>query len=169
MIDPMDMNLSKLQKIVKDRKDWFAAVHGITKSQTQLSNWTTMLIYFPPKSQVEHFLSLDFLGFLSYLTLLVHASTASLMANYFHFLLDPFVSSTFLPLNLLPSCSPGTYDLCCPGLRMLLSDFLAFLFKFLFSTGKGEYISWVNQCVWIRPYSMLMLAVIFLNSFDELI
>ena len=30
----MDMNLSKLQEIVKDREAWHAAVHGITKSQT---------------------------------------------------------------------------------------------------------------------------------------
>ena len=37
MIDSMDMNLSKLQKIVKDMKDWYAAVHGIAKSQIQLS------------------------------------------------------------------------------------------------------------------------------------
>ena len=35
--DPMDMNLTKLQKIVKDREGWHAAVHGVTKSQTQLS------------------------------------------------------------------------------------------------------------------------------------
>ena len=36
--DSMDMSLSKLQKIVKDREGWGAAVHGIAKSQTQLSN-----------------------------------------------------------------------------------------------------------------------------------
>ena len=36
--NPMDMNLSKLQEIVKDREAWLAAVHGVTKSQTQLSN-----------------------------------------------------------------------------------------------------------------------------------
>ena len=30
----MDMSLSKLQEIVKDRKDWYAAVHGVAKSQT---------------------------------------------------------------------------------------------------------------------------------------
>ena len=35
--DPMDMNLNKLQKIVKDREAWHAAVHGVTKSQTQLN------------------------------------------------------------------------------------------------------------------------------------
>ena len=34
----MDMNLSKLREIVKDREAWHAAVHGVTKSQTQLSN-----------------------------------------------------------------------------------------------------------------------------------
>ena len=36
--DPMDMNLSKLQEIVKGREIWHAAVHGVTKSQTGLSN-----------------------------------------------------------------------------------------------------------------------------------
>ena len=38
----MDMNLSKLQEVVKDGGAWRAAVHGVSKSQTLLSNWTTM-------------------------------------------------------------------------------------------------------------------------------
>jgi len=37
----MDMSLSQLWKIVKDRKVWHAAVHGVTKSQTWQSYWTT--------------------------------------------------------------------------------------------------------------------------------
>ena len=37
----MDMSLSKLQKIVEDRGAWCTAVHGVTKSQKQLSDWTT--------------------------------------------------------------------------------------------------------------------------------
>ena len=38
IIHSMDMNLNKLQEIVKDREAWRAAVHGVTKSQTELSN-----------------------------------------------------------------------------------------------------------------------------------
>ena len=38
IIDSVDMNLNKLQEIVKDREAWRAAVHGVTKSQTGLSN-----------------------------------------------------------------------------------------------------------------------------------
>ena len=36
--DSMDMNLSKLQEMVKDREAWCVAVHGVTKSRTQLRN-----------------------------------------------------------------------------------------------------------------------------------
>ena len=41
IINSMDMSLSKLWEIVKDQETWGAAVHEVTKSQTQLSNWTT--------------------------------------------------------------------------------------------------------------------------------
>ena len=36
--DSMDMSLSKLWEIVKDREAWHAAIHGVRKSQTQMSN-----------------------------------------------------------------------------------------------------------------------------------
>ena len=39
--DSMDMNLSKLQKMVKDREAWHVAVHGVSKNWTRLSDWTT--------------------------------------------------------------------------------------------------------------------------------
>ena len=39
--DLMDMSLSKLQGMAKGREDWCAAVHGVSKSQTQLRHYTT--------------------------------------------------------------------------------------------------------------------------------
>ena len=42
--DSMNMSLSKLWEIEKDREAWRAAVHGVTKSQTGLSDWTIHLL-----------------------------------------------------------------------------------------------------------------------------
>ena len=43
MTDPMDISLNKLQEMVKDREAWRVAVHGVAKSWTWLSNWTTTI------------------------------------------------------------------------------------------------------------------------------
>ena len=43
--DSMDMSLSKFLDIVKDRKAWHAAVHGVAKGQTRLGNWTTTMTH----------------------------------------------------------------------------------------------------------------------------
>ena len=43
--DAMDMNLSKLQELVMNRKAWLAAVHGVTKSWTWLRDWTHSFLF----------------------------------------------------------------------------------------------------------------------------
>ena len=49
IIDSMDMNLSKLQEMVKDREAWSAVVHGVAKSRTLLNDGTAATILIAEK------------------------------------------------------------------------------------------------------------------------
>ena len=55
--DSMDLTLSKLREIVTDRETWCAAVHGVAKNRTRLSNWTTTKI---KKSWYSYWLEIDY-------------------------------------------------------------------------------------------------------------
>ena len=48
IIDGMDMSLSRIRELVMDKEAWHAAVHGVTKSQTCLSDWTDSLTFETP-------------------------------------------------------------------------------------------------------------------------
>ena len=52
IMDLMDVSLSEFQELVMDREAWHAAIHGVTKSQTRLSDWTELNWYFNKKFRI---------------------------------------------------------------------------------------------------------------------
>ena len=98
--DSMDMSLGELQELVMDREAWRAAIHGVTKSRTQLSdwtelNWTPILIThlpatFPSRPDLpswiwycewHHYLAYPFMRTWSYLSLVFPSHSLSQHAS----------------------------------------------------------------------------------------
>ena len=111
----MNMNLSKLWKTVKDREAWYAAVHGVAKSQTQLGNWTELNLHLTSISSL-HLHSSPPWNPLPLTTLYPHSPCTP------NWLLLAFRASLFLmglyfPLSHSPQ--PNSHSLCTPSSRNL--------------------------------------------------
>ena len=90
LTDSLDLSLSELGELVMDRVAWRAAVHGVTNSQTQLSDWTELIltkclvICFWSRSDSWHFLNFSFLSLDSYSSTLILGFSLPEQRVYIH-------------------------------------------------------------------------------------
>ena len=121
--DSIDMSLSKLREIVKDREAWHAAVQGVTKSKTQFSNWTTTYI------QANHLHKIPW--------------NASLPCQFGQ---HDFESENEVPQSCLTLCNPMEWSL--PGSSICKWDFLGKRLEWVvISFSRGS--SWPRDRTWI--------------------
>ena len=92
--DSMDMTLSKLQDLVMDREAWHAAVHGVAKSRTRLSNRTTKTVLLFIVKFLERVLCTHLFSILSFLPLFFSSS------KYLHHATDTAFVKTSKTLHM---------------------------------------------------------------------
>ena len=117
----MDMGLSKVREMVKDREAWCAAVHGVTKSQTQLSDWTTATI-------MLHSLYLTFFVFVIF----IHFNNDKYLWNICVFPSILF-SSTLFCSSFLTGSRKVECDVPRSGFLQVSSRFVKFLDLWVYS------------------------------------
>ena len=109
--DSMDVSVSELRELVMDREAWHAAIHGVTKSQTRLSNWTELM---GPDAMILVFWVLNFkptfsfssFTFIKRLFSSSSLSTIRVVSSVYLRLL------IFLPAILIPACASSSLASC---------------------------------------------------------
>ena len=81
--DSMDVSLSELRELVMDREAWHAAIHGVVKSRTRLSNWTDSGYSKQQQQQQKKWWSLHLIPFLSYFLIVWSTVSKSRFLGYF--------------------------------------------------------------------------------------
>ena len=128
----VDMSLSKLREIMKNREAWHAAVHGVTKSRTRLSDWTELCA-----RQIAKMSSWNMLLLFNHSVQLFETpwTTACQASPSFT------ISLSLLKLMSIESVMPSNHLILCLPLLLLLSVFPASLER-VFSNELALRIRW---------------------------
>ena len=123
--ESMDMSLSKLQEMMKDREAWHAEVHRVTKNQAWLHDWTTTY---------RNWFGVVFVQSLSHIQLFATPWTAACQA-----FLSCTISWSLLKLRSIEPMMPSKHLTLCHSLLLLPSVFLSIM---VFSSESPFRIRW---------------------------